>query len=243
MPVANHTAASGAAQFAMRRSHLFVVSSLLAALGALLALEKMAWVFCLGVALILFLSALMLGSGRKGALALTFSFLLLFFLGQDRLAKLSPGSRDLCQLRANVVSFSGRVESCKIKDADKGRFVTAVVVPERLVLPWSKELGGKVLVHIGPFTEKEQVVPTWAGKYIFTGRLIKPRARVFSFEFDEQRWLALQDIYCQVSCTAADIQKFGQERGSQSEERGNQSEERRSQSEERRSQSEERWPP
>jgi hypothetical protein len=98
MPVANHTAASGAAQFAMRRSHLFVVSSLLAALGALLALEKMAWVFCLGVALILFLSALMLGSGRKGALALTFSFLLLFFLGQDRQQRFVPTQSQCCLL-------------------------------------------------------------------------------------------------------------------------------------------------
>jgi ComEC/Rec2-related protein len=207
MPTASKTAAAKAVAFAMNPSQIFVISSLLAALGALLALQKVAWVFCLGAALVFFLLALGLGSGRKGAVALAMSFLIPFFMAQDRLGRLCPTDRDLSQLRASVVSFSGRVLTSKIKDTDKGRFVTVEVAAERLLLPWSKELSGKALVHIGPYDLASQILPAWGGKYLFTGRLIKPRTKVFSFEFDEQRWLALKDIYCQVSCTATAIQQ------------------------------------
>lgn len=212
MSFASQTTPAGAASFAVKPTlpmpQLFVISSLLAALGALLALEKVAWVFGLAAAIIFFFAALTIGSGAKGATALALSFLVTFVMAQDRLARLCPSNRDLSQLRANFVSFSGRVESSKVKDTDQGRLITVEVCPDRLLSPWPKALAGRVLVHIGPYTTRGQVAPSWGGKYVFSGRLIKPRARVFSFEFDERRWLELKDIYCQVSCTAEDIQTF-----------------------------------
>jgi ComEC/Rec2-related protein len=208
MPGVKSTASFEAVKFALRSSDIFVIASLLAAFGALLALSGMAWVFALAAAVIIYFISAMLGGCRRGAWAISLAFLLFFLLAQNRLAGLIAPADDLSQLRANVVSFIGRVESCKDKETGKGHSVTLVVVPEKLLLPWAKPLAGRVLVHVGPFEKENETIPVWGGRYIFSGRLITPRAKVFSFEFDEKRWLSLQNIFCQVSCTASGVQSY-----------------------------------
>lgn len=199
----------------IKTSEVFVVSSLMAALGAILALQKMPWVFCFALSLSFFLLALCFKYSRKAALALVLSFVLMYASGFRYDAALLPAANDLAQVRAHSVTFCASVLTCKTRDSPGGVRQVLEVAPSRLILPWSHPLGGRVLVLIEPIDngagQKLQTVPGWGGTYLFTGLLTRPAARVFSFEPDQRRRLALRNIFCQVTCAADAINPVGPE--------------------------------
>jgi ComEC/Rec2-related protein len=206
----SHSARLSAVAPVLERSQLFVASSLLAAGGALLALVGLSWVFALALTLIIALAAPLLGGGRRGALLLTFAFSFAFVLAANRLAGLIASKDDLSRSRTDYVVFAGNVQSSKFKETEKGRSSTVEVACLRQLSPRPKPLSGRVLVHAGPYGPIDHgnasfEPPLWGRTYIFRGRLLRPRPKLFSFEFDEQRWLALKEIYCQISCEPASI--------------------------------------
>ncbi|MBU6453372.1 MAG: ComEC/Rec2 family competence protein [Cyanobacteria bacterium REEB67] len=203
---ARPSAADSTLAGAQESAQLFVCSSLVAASGALLALLGLPWVFGLAMAMIIALAAPLFGGGKRGAFLLAAAFSLAFGLASNRLAGLIAGRDDLSRSRADFVAFEGNVQSSKFKDTDQGRFFTMEVACLRQLTPRAKALGGRVLIHAGPYRLSDRLsAPLWGRTYIFRGRLSRPHPKLFSFEFDEQRWLSLKGIYCQISCQPPSI--------------------------------------
>ncbi len=178
--------------------------------GALAASLGMHPVFALLMALLpLLLRPLCLWPLRLAlvlSLALAFSFCLTMVRKENH----GPNDDDLFFYQGGgKVKIAGTIEDVRERHNGDDHTCALVLSADRLVYPVKRSLDGKVLVNIESPAEPLQN-PLLPGDCIeVSGVFCKPKAKNFSFEFDEARWLSSQGIFARLSSRADDVYLVG----------------------------------